>query len=68
MPLYEYHCSTCEQDFDQLVRFSEADKLPVCPRCGAEETHKKISAGAMIGSTSSGTSNPVSRPTSSPFT
>ena len=67
MPLYEYVCPTCGQSFDKLVRFSEADKIPVCPNCGEKETHKKISAGSMIGSSSSGSTS-VSRPASSPFT
>ena len=26
MPLYEYSCSECGEEFDQLVRFSEADQ------------------------------------------
>ena len=68
MPLYEYHCPTCGETFDQLVRFSEADQMPVCPSCGGEETRKKISAGAVIGASSSGGSSVTSRPTSSPFT
>ena len=68
MPLYEYHCPNCGENFDKLVRFSEADQMPVCPNCGAEDTRKKISAGAVIGSSSSGGSSTVSRPVSSPFT
>ena len=67
MPLYEYHCPSCGQSFDKLVRFSEADKIPVCPNCGEKETRKKISAGAVIGSGSSGSAS-LSRPASSPFT
>ncbi len=68
MPLYEYHCPKCGHDFDELVRFSEVDKIPTCPNCGAEDTHKKISAGAVIGSSSSGSGAAISRPASSPFT
>jgi putative FmdB family regulatory protein len=67
MPLYEYHCPGCGDTFDKLVRFSEADKMPICPNCGETETRKKISAGAVIGSSSSRETS-VSRPTSSPFT
>lgn len=68
MPLYEYHCPSCGENFDKLVRFSEADLLPVCPSCGAQDTQKKISAGAVIGASSTGSGSAVSRPTSSPFT
>lgn len=68
MPLYEYHCPECGENFDKLVRFSEADQMPVCPNCGAEDTRKKISAGAVIGSSNGGSGAAVSRPVSSPFT
>ena len=54
MPLYEYQCSSCGEVFDKLVRFSEADKLPTCPKCGEKNTRKKISAGAVIGASSGG--------------
>ena len=56
MPLYEYTCSKCGESFDKIVRFSEADQIPACPNCGEQETRKKISAGAMIGSSKSGSS------------
>ena len=67
MPLYEYHCPSCESTFDKLIRFSEADKIPACPNCGQQETRKKISAGAVFGVSTSG-STTVSQPASSPFT
>ena len=67
MPLYEYTCSNCGENFDKIVRFSEADQMPDCPACGEKETRKKISAGALIGG-SSRSSSSASRPSSSPFT
>ena len=67
MPLYEYRCPDCGQTFDKIVRFSEADKIPVCPHCGESKAQKLISAGAVIGTSSSG-SGTVTRPPSSPFT
>jgi putative FmdB family regulatory protein len=67
MPLYEYHCPSCGNTFDKIVRFSEADKVPICPHCGEKDTRKKISASAVIGS-SSQSSGTVGRPASSPFT
>lgn len=54
MPLYEYHCQNCMEDFEKIVRFSEADRLPPCPVCGSTDTHKKISMSASFGSGSSG--------------
>ena len=58
MPLYEYHCNDCEEDFEKMVRFSEASQSPECPKCGSKKTHKQIStvtthlAGASAGSCS----------------
>lgn len=49
MPLYEYHCDHCEEDFEKMVRFSEADQLPECPHCHSSETRKRISAVASRG-------------------
>ena len=54
MPLYEYHCINCGEDFEQIVRFSEADLTPSCPVCGDKDTRKKISMAASFGSSSSG--------------
>ena len=67
MPLYEYRCPDCGETFDKIVRFSESDKTPVCPSCGEKNAQKLISAGAVIGVSSSGNTS-VSRPASSPFT
>lgn len=46
MPLYVYHCSQCQQDFERLVRFSETDQPQACPHCGCEETFKRVTAFA----------------------
>jgi len=32
MPLYDYHCSACQADFELLVRSST---VPTCPHCGS---------------------------------
>lgn len=53
MPMYEYQCNNCGEVFEEIVRFSEADLLPVCPTCGARETRKKISVAASIGASTS---------------
>jgi putative FmdB family regulatory protein len=54
MPLYEYQCRQCGEEFEKMVRFSEADKNPVCPTCQSPDTRKKISAFASLGSSLSG--------------
>ncbi|MBI9044337.1 MAG: zinc ribbon domain-containing protein [Anaerolineaceae bacterium] len=52
MPLFEYQCQTCEENFEKRVSFSESDVLPECPQCGSIETRKKISVFATGGGVS----------------
>ncbi len=33
MPIYEYHCCACENDFEKLVFGNDE---VVCPKCGGE--------------------------------
>ena len=40
MPIYEYTCTKCGKDFEELVF---GDDLPACPHCGAAETRKLMS-------------------------
>jgi len=53
MPLYEYHCNDCEEVFEKIVGFSEANRNPVCPNCQSQQTQKKISKIASIGASTS---------------
>ena len=57
MPLYEYRCKDCGTEFEKNLRFSEADQLPVCPKCNSSHTRKKISTVVSFGSTSTGSIN-----------
>ena len=34
MPLYEYHCPSCDLTFEVLTSLSEASKKKPCPECG----------------------------------
>jgi putative FmdB family regulatory protein len=43
MPLYEYTCQSCRQDFELLVRGSER---PECPECGSPKLAKRLSVPA----------------------
>jgi len=54
MPLYEYECVTCGEEFEQIVSFSQSDLKPVCPHCNGAETRKKISISASFGSSTNG--------------
>ncbi|HEV3007389.1 MAG TPA: zinc ribbon domain-containing protein [Pirellulales bacterium] len=52
MPLYEYQCEACGNDFELLVR--SGDK-PACPDCGGERLAKQFSVpAAPVGSSSAG--------------
>ncbi|MBB2932248.1 FmdB family zinc ribbon protein [Paraburkholderia silvatlantica] len=41
MPLYDYRCRACGQQFETLVRGGAA---PVCPHCGSAALDKQVSA------------------------
>jgi putative FmdB family regulatory protein len=43
MPIYEYVCRSCGQQFEWLSR---SDERPVCPRCGLEELTRQLSVPA----------------------
>ncbi|MBD3420462.1 MAG: zinc ribbon domain-containing protein [Chitinivibrionales bacterium] len=57
MPLYEYHCKKCNDDFEELVSVS-AQHNPACPSCKSEETEKKMSMFGGIGGASGGSCSP----------
>ena len=54
MPLYEYQCKDCGDEFEKMVRFSEADQNPACPVCQSQNTKKKISVFASLGGSLNG--------------
>ena len=43
MPLYEYKCPKCENEFNELLSLEEYSPLRVCPECNAPSP-RKISA------------------------
>ncbi len=53
MPIFEYECETCHQNFERLV-FNDKEKKISCPCCGSIETRKLISCAGFLGRTSSG--------------
>ena len=52
MPLYEFWCTECGKEYEELVAIS-ADRNPPCPDCGSKKVERKISRIGSIGGTSS---------------
>lgn len=46
MPIYEYQCATCGEEFTAIRRITD-DTVPACPKCGADKVQKKISLSAF---------------------
>ena len=44
MPIYEYRCQECGEQFEKLVRFSTSTSEIECPKCGGRKVEKLISA------------------------
>lgn len=43
MPIYEYSCKDCGNEFETLVR---ASSVPDCPKCQSADLEKKLSVFA----------------------
>ena len=41
MPIYEYHCSDCDKDFEKLLDCAE--EATECRHCGGENLKRKFS-------------------------
>lgn len=45
MPVYEYHCRSCGEDFSRREKISEHEaEVASCPKCGGREAERVISA------------------------
>jgi putative FmdB family regulatory protein len=51
MPIYEYKCSDCGAEFEELVSL-HAEKNPPCTSCGSEKVEKKLSVFGSLGAAS----------------
>jgi putative FmdB family regulatory protein len=46
MPIYEYRCNGCNEEFEVLVF---GNKQVECPKCASKDVKKKLSAFGMSG-------------------
>lgn len=58
MPIYEYNCKDCNNDFEKIVR--DKSQSIVCPKCGGSNIVKKYSVFGFCSKTESGSSKFVS--------
>ncbi len=54
MPIYEYRCETCGNEYEELTRRGTRDDEVECPECGAHESHRVLSSFAVSGGSSGG--------------
>jgi putative FmdB family regulatory protein len=43
MPIYEYQCKDCGEEFEKFVRSMNSQEEIICPKCGSSETKKAFS-------------------------
>ncbi len=43
MPLFEFHCRSCGQDFEEFLFPSEPEDAVECPSCGADHPERRLS-------------------------
>ncbi len=46
MPIYEFICEECGEEFEELVRSAESHQDVLCPACFGQQVIKRISAFA----------------------
>ena len=46
MPIFDYHCARCRNDFELLVVGST---IPTCPTCGSRRLQKQVALTAPQG-------------------
>jgi len=49
MPIYEYRCQQCGQQFEKLVRSSSAQNNVECPYCHSTQVKKEFSVFGLGG-------------------
>ena len=60
MPIYEYRCSKCAHQFEIIQGGADKDSKVNCPKCGAANPQRMLSAfscgGAKVGETGAASS------------
>lgn len=56
MPLYDYVCYSCGNNFEKLRRMSDDDGEVRCPDCDSEKIERLLSTFATGGCSNSGAS------------
>jgi putative FmdB family regulatory protein len=54
MPIYEYKCKSCGEEFDALRRLRDDDRDVECPKCHERNAQRKISLSAFEGAIKGG--------------
>ena len=63
MPLYDYQCEACGEEFETFSTISQRDRDDVeCPACGVVGSRRMVSAAALTGSVWSSGFTPPSAP------
>jgi putative FmdB family regulatory protein len=55
MPIYEYRCNECGEEFEKFLRSMSASKDLCCPKCGSRRVAKAIS---LFGTTRASSGGP----------
>ncbi len=52
MPIFEYRCAKCKQEFEEIV-FSDRAEIK-CPKCGSRENERLLPSFAVKGGSQGG--------------
>jgi putative FmdB family regulatory protein len=60
MPYYEFTCQQCRGEFTLRRKFAEMDDPASCPKCGSQETKRRVSIfyATNTGGTTAAASSP----------
>ena len=67
MPLYEYRCEKCSQQYESYKRLAEEKKDETCPACGGRAAKLGISLFTAKGTSPGGAPSCGIGPRRSPF-